>query len=416
MKKSTMSLRPVAMAALACLSALSAGMAHAGEDETPLWLSLAHSITRDNNFSRNEEKQAETVNTTSLRAGLDKSYGRQTYRAAAKLAASRYANFGDRLNNESKDLDASFTTGIASNWVVSTGGSFSENLVPIQDNRVDNRVVRNIKTYRDGNVAVQYGNGGLWAVVGTFDTNKQTYSEDVYKLQNANQTSTGLKAVYYSTDLLNFSLGGRVVKTNYPNNRSDLTTTDRNVDLSTDWQVSGLSSLEAVLTRRNTTYSNGAVAVSGWTGSLNWTYTPRGLISYGLGLSRTTGADRQKSTLVDTRQNVVGSSEYASDTVTTALRLSANLRATAKLSFGVNHNISRYEQDVNSTTTVGSNSALSGGKYNSIRHTTSLNSNYAVTRAFNLGCGVQRYSQTKDLNRPNYDGRSVDCNASFTLD
>lgn len=411
-----MSLRPVVLAVFASLASMSAGLAHASEDETPLSLSLAHSITRDNNFSRNEEKQAETVNTTSVRLGLDKSYGRQTYRAAARLAASRYAHFGDRLNNESKDVNGSFTTGIASNWVVSTGGVYAENLVPVQDNRVDNRVVRNIKTYRDGNIAVQYGNGGLWAVVGTLDANKQRYSEDSYKPQNADQNSTGLKAIYYSTDLLNFGVGARVVRTNYPNNRNNLTVTDKNFDLSTDWRVTGLSNLEAVLTRRNTSYSTDTVSVSGWTGSLNWTYTPRGLVSYGMGLSRTTGSDRQKSTLVDTKQKVVGSQDYASDTVTTALSLSASLRATGKLTFGVNHNISRYSQDTSTTVSSGTAFALSGGQYHSIRHTTGLTSNYAITRALNLGCGMQTYSQTKDLNRPKYDGRSVDCNASFTLD
>lgn len=419
MNKSTMSLRPVALAVLAGLTALNAGLAYADDEETPLSLTLAHSITRDNNFSRNEQKQGETVNTTSLRLGLDKSYGRQTYQGAAKVAASRYAYYGDKLNNDAKDVTGSVTSGIASNWVASVGGAYSEDLVPIQNNRIDNRVVRNIRTYRDGNVAVQYGNGGLWALVGTFDTNKQQYSDDTYKSQNANQNGTGLKAIYYSTDLLNFGLGGRVVRTSYPVGRSGLTVTDKNIDLSTDWRVTGLSKFEAVLTRRNTSYSNDTVNVSGWTGSLNWVYTPRGLVNYNVGMSRTTGSDRQKTGAAHLESNgdiAVGSQDYASDTVTTALNLAAYLRATGKLTFSARHDIARYAQDTSTTTTAGSYFALSGGQYHSIRHTTTLGSNYAISRALNLGCSIQAYSQTKDLNRPEYDGRSVDCNASFTLD
>lgn len=414
MNKPKMSLTPMAAVVLALLSC-SAGVAQAGEEETPLSLTLSHSIKRDNNFSRNEAKQAETVNSTSVRLGFDKAYGRQTYRGGAQWSTVRYAKL-DQLNNQAKDVNGSISSGIASNWTVTAGGNYSENLNPIQNNLASSRVVRNIRKYADANLAVQYGNGGTWALVGTQDYNKLRYSEAAYTYQNANQRSTGLKVLYYSTDLLYYGLGGRQVRTHYPTNRGDEVITDQNVDFSVSWQVTGVSGLDATLSRRNSSYkSDKDRKLTGWTGSLGWQYTPRGLLSYGLNMSRTTGADRQANTYVDQKGAKLGTSDQVDNTITTSYSLSTQLRATGKLSFGAAYSLVQYDVDNRFDTNVAILRS-SASSYNSVYHATSLNGTYDVSRGVRLGCATQRYSQTPDQSRPRYKGQSYDCYASVTFD
>lgn len=417
-----LSLRPVALAILAGL-ALS-DVALAGDDDTPLSLSLAHTIQRDSNFSRDDDKQAETINSTAIRAAFDKAYGRQVYRAGAKLSKSRYAHYGDLLNNDGKDVNASVSSGVLADWVVTAGGAYQENLNNIQDNNTNRRVVRNIRKYRDGNLSVQYGNGGLLALVANYDANKLSYSEPIYQFNNANQHSTGLKAIYYSSDLLNFSLGSRLVRTEFPVNRNGENQKDRNIDLAMQYQATGLSNLTAMLTRRNSVYSTDPDrTVRGWTGSLNWTYTPSGLMSYGVGYLRQTGADRTKLDQV-LGTTVVSSQNSSNNNVTSTLSLLAKLQATGKLSFSANYGLSRYEID---NRTSGTGAALVNNQVvvydaTSLNQSSSINRNltlgvdYAATRAVYLGCNVQKYKQTAGANRIGFDGHSFDCTASVTID
>ena len=248
-KRSIMSLRPVAAAVLS-LGVLASGHAVAGEDDTPLSLTLAQYLSRDNNIFKNDAyKYAETVSTSVAQVGFNKAYGRQTYRAAAKLSAQRYKNF-DQFNNDGKDVSGSFTTEFLRDWLISANGLYNESLNTIQTS-VD-PFARNIRKYRDGGLSVRYGNGGTWAVEGSYDSNRQSYSLDSQRYQNANQTGKGLRVIYFASDVLNYSLGMRRVETDYPLNTSYSKISDRNIDLSTSWQVTGLSSLNATLTRHST--------------------------------------------------------------------------------------------------------------------------------------------------------------------
>lgn len=423
-----MSLRPVVLAVVTGLSLGAMGSALAGEDDTPLYLSVAHTITRDSNFSRDSESQGETINSTALQVGIDKAYGRQSYRGSAKLSKSSYAHYGDLLNNDGKNLNGTVSSEFLRDWRVTLGGGYTESLNQIADNNATaNRVVRNIRRYRDGNVALQYGIGGLYSIAATYDANKLNYSAPTYQVNNANQRTSGLRAVYNSTDLLNFGLGYRLVRTRWPGYATEENQTDRNLDFSTNWQVTGLSKLNATLTRRNSVYSSNADrTVRGWTGDLDWVYTPSGLITYGVGLQRATGADRDSKDVRSERFNFNSRQATTTDNnnVTTSLDLSAKMLMTGKLTASAAYKLTRYAIDntnIGSTTTC----TLAGcvtqaintlNQSSSIAHTATLGVNYAVTRAVNLGCSYQRYDQSVGANRVAYDGHSVDCSASLTID
>jgi hypothetical protein len=408
--------------AIACaMAALSAGQAWADEDNTPLSLSLTHDITRDSNFGRTTERQGETINTTGVRLGLNKSYGRQQYQLTTGLNRVRYAHFGQQLNNEGKDFNGAVRSEFGSNWIATVGGIFSQNLNPIQNNTVNNRVVRNIRKYRDGNAALQYGNGGRWSLTGTYDTNRLTYSDAAYVTNNADQYSTGLRANYYSSDVLNFGLGVRNVHTQFPN-QTGLKQDDRDIDLSTNWQVTGLSSLSAVLTRRSSDFNTSTRGGRGYSGQLNWQYTPSGLITYGVGLSRTSGTDRTQNSVSNFKVGAIaiptGTADVNNNNTTTSLNLSARMQLTGKITAGLRHSFNRYGVD-SSTNTNDIQSQFTNQvstNTHSIYRETALNVDYAMLRSLSLGCTVAMYSQTQDSTRPRYDGRTMGCNANFTLD
>ncbi len=400
------------VSACVALTLLSVPFAHADDDNTPLSLSLSHSVTRDSNFARSTTKQGETINVSAARLNLDKAYGRQVYRLSTGLSRYRYAYYGDRLNNDGKDYDGSIASEFGANWVASLNGSYNESLNPIENNNNGNRVSRNIRTYRDGGATLQYGNGGRWALVGSYDVNRLAYSDSIYTVNNAQQKSTGLKVNYNSTDLLVYGLGVRSVRTQYPN-RLAADVTDKNVDLTVNWQVTGLSNLNSVLTRRTSTFSDDSRQAKGFTGRLNWNYTPSGLFTYGVGLSRTTGTDRTVDTYINQSRQVLGTADTNLNNTTTSLNLSAQMRVTGKVRMGVRQTFNRYEEDNSrDSNVIGSFNNQSKSNYRE----TALTLDYDALRTLNLGCSLSQYKQTQDRTRPEYDGRSVGCNARFTLD
>lgn len=423
-KSNKLALQPVAIA-IAGLGFLWAGHAVAGDDDTPLSLTMGQYLSRDNNlFKDDQNKVGETVSTTVGRIGFNKAYGRQNYSAAAKLSAQRYKNY-DQFNNDGKDINGNFSTELLRDWLISANGLYSESLNSIQNNT--DRFSKNIRKYRDGGFSVQYGNGGTWAIAGSYDSNKQTYSLDSQKYQNTNQTSKGLKAIYFASDVLNYSLGARRVVTDYPLNLSYSQVVDRNIDLSANWSLSGLSNLTATVTRRSTSYTPSEIAGnSGWTGSANWSYTPHGIVSYNVGFARTTGTDRTKTDKAvnlkadngDLSADVL-STRVNNNTVTTSLNASARMQLTGKVALTLSQAINHFKIDRTQNQVLLVDGGVSPSQvdvFGSYFHGTTISAEYAPMRSLTLGCSYQRYSQGKDAYRLQYHGNSVDCNANFTID
>lgn len=434
-KQSIMSLRPVAAAVLS-LGVLGSGHAVAGEDTTPLSLTLSQTVNRDSNFGRNDQRVVpETVFDTSGDLKLDKQYGRQSYHAGLKLSKLKYHN-NSQLDNDAKNFDGSFGTEIARNWSVRVNGLYSEALNPIENNGGGDRVQKNIRKYRDGGFSVQYGNGGTWAIEGAFDKNKQTFSADSQSWQNADQKTVGVKAIYLATDLLRYSLGTRRVVTQYPGYPARVSygqIVDRNIDGSVEWQITGLSKLSATLTKRSTSYTPDSIAGSkGWTGDAGWTYTPHGIVSYDFGVSRTTGTDRSKGAtnvvyvgsnpdIQKATQNevlVASNQKINNDTITTSFSAGARAQLTGKINISYKYSLTNFKVDRSVDLSQPDYQAVaSTAPKSSYNHQNVVSLYYAAMRTLGFGCSYHTYSQGEDLYRVyRYHGRSFDCNASFTLD
>lgn len=420
--QSTSKWSPVALA-VALLGLSTSNGAFAGEDDFPLSLTLSQAVSRDSNFTKNDAARVpETIATTAAQVSLNKQYGRQTYQGGLKLSDQKYHNFG-YLDNSGVDGNFAFSTEMLRDWLISANGMYSKALNLVQNNSINDRTAKNIRTYRDGGFSVQYGNGGRWAVAGSYDSNRLNYSDNSLNNQDARQHSAGLKVIYYASDVLSYSLGERSVVTSYPNNLSYSQATDHNIDLSSDWQVSGLSNLNVTVTRRSTNYIPDNIAGSkGWTGSLYWVYTPHGILTYNVGFSRTTGADRQfSSSTQPVNANAIDTfvSKVNNNTITTSLSLGARAQLTGKFSATAGYSVTKFSADQTSSTAFldvpGSNrdNSQSVGSYN---HVASVGFSYDVLRSVNLGCNYQRYSQGADiLYHLKYSGREFDCTASFTL-
>jgi hypothetical protein len=407
------------MAAVCSVCAvLAPGVAHAAEGDTPWSLSLSQTLTRDTNFSRSDKPVPETVSSSAVQLSFDQPYGRQLYQLDATLAANRYHNYKKLLNNDSKILSGNFKTGLLSNLEFTLGGSLNENLNPIQNNVSGDRVVRNLRKSRDLKTSLRYGIGGDWAVVGALDRNKLDYSEQAYAYQNANQTARSLRVNYYSTDLLVYGLGYREVRTDYPErlfNGTQEVQRDDNLDFSVNWQVTGMSNLDALVSRRTSTYaSDDTRKARGWNGSINWQFTPRGLFSYGLIFSRLTSADRQVDTYVQVANPsvVVGQSDVSTVNNVTSLRAYADAQLTGKVAAGVTHSLSKTKYDASNS---GYQARAFDFERNTVSHNTGLSLSYRPIRSVGLRCGVTRYSQTRDQYGIRFSGRSVDCTGSFTF-
>ncbi len=390
----------------AALASLAATGAHA----EPLSLTASHTWTHDSNLARTQNPISDTVNVTALQLGLDKQYGRQSYTGSAKVSAVRYSKYGDLLNNDAKDVDLGFSSDLMSNWRVLLNGSYGENLNQFENNKVTDHLVKNTRTNKNAFGQLIYGVSGIWAVVGSVGKATLGYSVPEYQYLNYRQDQQGLKAVYYSTDMLNYSLGLRHVNSQFTQSGEEID--ENNLDLATSWTVSGLSQLNATV---SWTESKRRVQAdrrfNGLTGNLNWNYTPRGAVSYGVTAYRTSNSDQYSTNYLSFDPSIGltrNTAQLAFNNRVTALNLYAKWLVSAKMSLTASTSWNRYNVE----------NDLINNKINDTSHYRryGLVGTYAPERWLKLSAGLNKYSQTKDATRNPYSGHSVDVSAAFILD
>lgn len=405
----------------------------AGDDDTPFSLKLSETVLYDTNYSRTTEKKAEVISSTAVELGINKPYGRQTYTGSGRFAFDKHKNYQEQ-DNRNYDVDLGFNTGIASNWSLSANGSASESLTPVENNALGDRLAKNTRSYRGTGLSLRYGVSGRWAMVGSVSASKTSYSLASAQYQNQSQGSGGLRLIYSTSDLLNFGVGGSMVKSRYPNrliNGISEEVTQHSLDFSTDWQVTGFSVLSAVLSLAENKYkSDPTIKFSGVTGRMNWKYTPSGLTSYELSLSRSTDDDstttfeRTGSTYFDPKLGqFIGAlpADSRFHNLTTSLEGTVRWMPTAKLSF--NAGLAWRQFEVSREQTVFNQSVPA--RETSSNHTAiSLGSDYQYSRALGFGCNYQHYKQGAESDpsvtygnpRVPYAGNQYNCTASFKID
>jgi len=412
--------------------ALTAGVSSAGAE--PFSLKLSETVTYDTNYGRTAARQGEVISSTAVQVGLNKPYGRQNYTGSAKFGVDRHKNIKNQ-DNQNYDVDLGFSTEIASNWAMSLSGSANESLNPNQNNALGDRLAKNVRSYHDMGLNVQYGVSGRWALVTSAATSRTSYSLASSKFQNQEQVSGGLRVVYNTSDLLNFGVGTSYVRSQYPRQivaGVNEEVRQHSLDFSSNWQVTGFSALSAVLSLTENKYKSDPNAkFKGVTGRANWNFTPSGVTSYSLGLSRSTDNDatatgirtgQTKYALSDADSNagITHSLDTSYNNVTTSINGGLRWAPTAKLSF--NTSLAWNHYDVSKTIKIAT--LNSSGNTSSRYAVLALSSDYSYSRSIGFGCGMQYYKQTAESNptinygNPHvpYNGNQYNCNANFKID
>jgi len=433
-KLNHMNARALGSVAMAAMAVCAVSAQAAGEDTPPLSLKLSETVTYDSNYSRTTERRSEVTSSTGIEVGLNKPYGRQNYTGTAKFGIDKHKNVKEH-DNQNYDVNLGFYSGIASRAAISANAAASRNLNAIQNNQLNERLAKNTRSYNAFGLDVQYGLAGRWVVIGSGDVSRTSYSLASAKYENQEQSSTGLKAQYNTSDLLSFGVGVSFVNSQYPNRvlpngKLGEEVDQRSLSLSSNYQVTGFSSLVGVLSLTENKYKSDANAkFNGLTGRINWNYTPTSITSYTLTASRSTDDDTTATNARTGNVQVIstpfGNANIPRDSaymnVTTLLNGTMRWTPTAKLGF--NAGLTRYQYDVSRKNTVFGSTGTA--KKSSSNYTVlSLGGDYQFSRAIFTACTYQYFKQSGESNpevsygnpRVAYQGSQVGCSASFKID
>lgn len=410
MQQKTVTARGVSFAALVIICA--GATAPAGAEELPIYLTLSQSLTRDSNLLRdNAFRRQDTISTTSVSAGINKAYGRQNYRVSGTASRNSYRE-NKQFDNDGYSVSAEAVSEVGANWQVTASGSASQFLPNFEDQW--DRSTSNTERGQQASLDVRYGLHGRWSVNAGVGHSKVDFK--VTQQENKSSTSMYAGVRYLPTNLAYIGLTLTRSDTDLPNRvlRGTAVVGEKieRTSLSADtvWQVTGFSRLSARLAATNEKHPQDRRRdFDGVTGSASWQFTPAGKVSYALNLIRDT-SNEGGLTLSAFGPNSVYSTN---NRLTNNFSATATWSATAKLKLNAGYTHALYEED---TGIVFGGTALSSneqkGRYNAV----SLGVSYQPLQAVGLGCDMQRYDRTASVFSRAYDGNTVACRASFTLD
>ena len=398
--------------ALAALMALAAGAGSVGAEELPLYLTLSQSLTRDSNLLRdNNDRRSDTISVTTVAGGLNKAYGRQNYRVSASASRNAYSD-NKQFDNDGYAVSAEVASEVGSNFKVTLNAGASQFLPNFEDQF--NRMTRNTERNRQASVDVRYGLYGRWSVNAGASYSKVDYQ--VTESENKTSQSVFAGVRYLPSDLAYIGLTLYRTDTELPNRRlvtttavgEDIERTSLNLD--TVWQVTGFSRLSGRLGVTSEKHPQDRRRdFDGLTGSASWTFTPAGKATYALSWVRDTNNEGG-----GTFNSTAGQLFSANKRLTNSLSATVTWQATAKIKLNANYTHAQYEEDsellLAGVTPVSSDEQT--GRYNAV----SLGVSYQPLRSVGLGCDMQRYDRTASVFSRAYDGNSVACRASFTID
>ncbi|MEJ5897296.1 hypothetical protein WIT60_10635 [Aquabacterium sp. G14] len=398
--------------ALAALMVLAAGAGSVGAEELPLYLTLSQSLTRDSNLLRdNNDRRSDTISVTTVAGGLNKAYGRQNYRVSASASRNAYSD-NKQFDNDGYAVSAEVASEVGSNFKVTLNAGASQFLPNFEDQF--NRTTRNTERNRQASVDVRYGLYGRWSVNAGASYSKVDYQ--VTESENKTSKSVFAGVRYLPSDLAYIGLTLYRTDTELPNRRlvtttavgEDIERTSLNLD--TVWQVTGFSRLSGRLGVTSEKHPQDRRRdFDGLTGSASWTFTPAGKATYALSWVRDTNNEGG-----GTFNSTAGQLFSANKRLTNSLSATATWQATAKIKLNANYTHAQYEEDsellLAGVTPVSSDEQT--GRYNAV----SLGVSYQPLRSVGLGCDMQRYDRTASVFSRAYDGNSVACRASFTID
>jgi hypothetical protein len=327
---------------LALLLSVAAGHQAAtaqASDPNPYYLGVSQGFTRDSNVARapgSASASSDTISSTGLNAGINQPFGRQRLRIDASVSSNRYAS-SSNLNNTAYGLNAALdwstierlsgTLRYSNNQGLA---NFYSPLTPVLSNR-------NVQKTQEFAASALLGGVTILSFTADLSHRELSNSAEAYRAQEYSQNAGSLGVRYRFSGALDAGVALRLTRGTYPNYPAlgGGTQTDdlnrRDVDLTSNWTPTGLTSVNGRISLSRQTHSVAASRdFSGATGSLTVQHKPAGRLSYTASLSRDTATENSFFTTVGANGSVISLATDSSQ-LSTQFALGANYDVTAKI-------------------------------------------------------------------------------------
>lgn len=394
-------------AALGLLGAACLGSSTAWAEQSPYYYGASLSLNHVSNIYRvSNNANSDEVATVSLLGGIDQHLGRQRLYADASVQANRYRQ-NSTLNNLSYTLKGGLDWSTIERLSGSISGSTTRALANYNIDRSNPNPVfaKNIESNNRLDSVVRLGLVTKLTLEGSFGLAQRRFTLDEYARFEFDQKRYSLGSFYKPSADLRFGISGSRTRTDYPRytfvqgppkaytpgayERDD-------INLTTDWTVSGKSNLFArVSTGKSKQVVGGDTTFSGVTGQLTWNWRPTARWNITTSISRDTGLE---SSLF---QNGPIYSSYDQDRLTNAIQVNASYELSAKVSLtgGINLSKTSRSQSLGTTSADGFDKDKS---YN-------LGVRWAYSRGITLGCQAGVQSRDSDIASYAYSGNNFGC-------
>ena len=393
------------------------------EDPRPWYVGATASLTHDSNVFRLSDgidpganrARADTYASTGLVAGLDQPIGRQHFYGAGNVRYNKYQDNGN-LDNTSYGLNAGWDW--ATVWNLSGGVNVSTNQSLAQLNGNAGALAqtsdRNLVRSDQIGASLAWGGTGLLSVRSDYAHSRVRYSLPTQAASDSSADTGSIGTFYSINPDLTAGLALRLTRTQQaaaaaaaPGSQTN-TSNGRNIDLSLNWRYTPKTSVNGRLSwTRQTNAGGGNQDFRGLTGSITASYAPTAKLGFTLAYNRDAGTN-------GTFFNVPAQTG-STGTIPATTVLVQNSQVADSLSFGGTY-AATAKIGVNAGYTYRKSRIADPGGYDDKLQVASLGANWAVARAWQLGCNLSHEKRdTTSTPGSSYSANVVGCSAQFTL-
>ncbi len=400
-------LRSTAATAFATLFGCLVACAQA--QSSPYFIGVSQSLGHNSNLygsANNEVPDKFAV--TSLNLGFDQPIGRQRLFAGTSVRATRYEDVRV-LDNVGYGVNAGWdwatierlsgSVGVASNRTLANYASSGEEIRTTK---------RNLETSSQASLRAQLGVASLLSLNTALSHSEISYTAPEYQAAEVRQNVGSLGFTYRPSSLLSMGVALRATRGEYPNvvvpSTGKKETFKRDdIDLTSTWVASGLSTINARLSYGRSTFEAQTLRnVKGATGSLTWDWKATGKLNFTTTLSRDSGSETALYALANNQGSAIGDNSV----LTNAYALGVAYEASAKIRLTLSGRQAQRE-------------LVSGGVTGRDRSRNASMGANAATRAWNFGCNASRDARQPLDNSAQvstrYSATLASCNVQLTL-
>lgn len=400
----------------------------------PYYVRVSQTLNYDSNLFREaQDEDSDVISSTALTGGFDQRIGRQRLFGSAGVSGNVYRD-NDQLDGIGYNLLLGLGWEVGSRLSGNARVRASQNQASFADygSFTSDRTSKNREraTVLDANAVYGRGVVGLEVLANHTDI---SYSESDFSSRDRKSDTLGAGLRFRPGGPWTFGLTARFTDGEYPETidlETGATVADdyerRDIDLTVQYQATGRSILSARISHTDEEHDLvTARDFDGVTGSVNWFYAVTGKTSVTTSLSRNTGTGDGSRLLfgdpiapsdpLAPAPGQDGTVSFLTDSRRSdSLTVSVDWEATAKID--VNAGL-RYSRDRYDTRFVDGAEEDS----NSTGHTRAftLSANYAITRAWSLGCGLGYFSQDTNISSAfgssGYDANTAYCSLGLRL-